>query len=170
MGLIYDSFTSPLGKIRLCCDGESLTAVAFSGQKYEDAHIPKDAVFGACPVLEQTKHWLSQYFDGKTPNFLPPLKPAGTAFQKKVWDLLLQIPYGETVTYGQLAKQLGCRSAQAVGNAVGRNPISIFIPCHRVVGADGSLTGYAGGVEKKEFLLLMEKSSPPGEAVKNLDF
>lgn len=156
MGMICNIFESPLGQIRLCCDGESLTAVVFAGQNHEDFHIPKDAVFGTCPVLEQTKNWLSQYFDGKIPGFLPTLKPAGTAFQKKVWDLLLQIPYGETITYGELAKRLDCRSAQAVGGAVGRNPISILIPCHRVIGADGKLTGYAGGVEKKEHLLNLE--------------
>ena len=156
--MIVDTFDSPLGQMRLCCDGTYLSAVIFSGQKHQEMHIPKDAVFGTCPVLEQAKHWLSQYFDGRIPSFLPPLKPAGTAFQKKVWDLLLQIPYGKTVTYGQLAKQLDCRSAQAVGNAVGRNPISILIPCHRVIGADGKLTGYAGGVEKKEALLNLEQT------------
>ena len=149
---------SPLGKIRLCSDGTFLTALTFVGQKREEKHIPADAVQNFCPVLEQTQMWLSQYFDGKIPGFLPPMKPAGTPFQKKVWDLLLQIPYGETITYGELAKQLDCRSAQAVGNAVGRNPISILIPCHRVVGADGSLTGYAGGVEKKEYLLNLESN------------
>ena len=98
------------------------------------------------------------YFAKKIPDFLPPLKPKGTPFQQKVWELLLQIPYGKICTYSDLAKQLGCKSAQAVGGAVGRNPISILIPCHRVVGANGSLTGYAGGLEKKEFLLHLEKS------------
>ena len=106
--------------------------------------------------MEQTKVWLSLYFEGKIPDFLPPLNPKGTEFQKQVWEALLQIPYGETNTYGALAKKLGCKSAQAVGGAVGRNPISVLIPCHRVVGAGGKLTGYAGGVEKKEFLLQLE--------------
>jgi methylated-DNA-[protein]-cysteine S-methyltransferase len=155
--MIYDIFDSPLGQMRLCCNGTHLTAVTFVGQKYEDKHIPKDAVYGTHPVLEQTKEWLSQYFDGKIPDFLPPTKPMGTPFQKKVWDMLLQIPYGETITYGELAKRLNCKSAQAVGGAVGKNPISILIPCHRVVGSNGTLTGYAGGVEKKEILLKLEK-------------
>ena len=156
--MICDTYDSPLGQMRLCCDGENLTAVIFVGQKYEDPHIPKAAEYGSHPILEQTKEWLSKYFDGEIPDFLPPIKPMGTPFQKKVWNLLLQIPYGETITYGELAKRLDCQSAQAVGGAVGRNPISILIPCHRVIGADGTLTGYAGGVEKKKFLLLLEMS------------
>ena len=156
--MIVTTFHSPLGVIHLCSDGTHLTAVTFAGQKYEEKHIPTDAVSGSCPVLEETKDWLSLYFSGKAPDFLPPLKPRGTPFQLKVWELLLQIPYGKTCTYGDLAKQLGCKSAQAVGGAVGKNPISILIPCHRVMGADGKLTGYAGGIEKKEFLLHLEKS------------
>ena len=156
--MICDTYNSPLGQMRLCCDGENLTAVIFVGQKYEDPHIPKAAEYGSHPILEQTKEWLSKYFDGEIPYFLPPIKPMGTPFQKKVWNLLLQIPYGETITYGELAKRLDCQSAQAVGGAVGRNPISILIPCHRVIGADGTLTGYAGGMEKKKFLLLLEMS------------
>ena len=156
MGMILDFFDSPMGRILLCSDGTCLTAVTFAGQKYEENHIPENAVLGSCAVLEQTKAWLSQYFHGVNPDFLPPLKPSGTSFQQKVWDALLQIPYGETITYGALTKELGCKSAQAVGGAVGRNPISILIPCHRVVGADGSLTGYAGGIEKKRFLLDFE--------------
>lgn len=157
MGMIVNTFDSPLGQIRLCSDGTYLTAVTFAGQKYEHDHIPKDAVFDICPVLEQTMLWLRQYFDGELPDFLPPMKPAGTPFQQAVWHLLLQIPYGETITYGALAKRLGCKSAQAIGGAVGKNPISILIPCHRVVGTSNKLTGYAGGVEKKECLLKLEK-------------
>ena len=155
--MICDTYDSPLGQMRLCCDGENLTAVIFVGQKYEEKHIPKDAEYGSHPVLEQAKEWLSQYFDGKIPSFLPPINLNGTPFQKRVWELLLEIPYGKTITYGELAKTLECKSAQAVGSAVGRNPISVLIPCHRVVGADGTLTGYAGGVEKKEALLKLEK-------------
>ena len=155
--MICDTYDSPLGQMQLCCDGTHLTAVTFVGQKYEDKHISKDAEYGYHLVLEQTKEWLSQYFDGKIPSFLPPMEPMGTPFQKKVWDLLLQIPYGETITYGELAKRLNCKAAQAVGGAVGNNPISILIPCHRVVGSNGTLTGYAGGVEKKEILLKLEK-------------
>ncbi len=155
--MIVTTFDSPLGMMNLCSDGTHLTAVTFAGQKYEEQHIPANTVSGSCPVLEEAKDWLSLYFAGKIPDFLPPLRPEGTPFQKRVWKLLLEIPYDETVTYGELAKQLDCKSAQAVGGAVGRNPISILIPCHRVVGADGSLTGYAGGVEKKEALLKLEK-------------
>ena len=157
--MILDTFDSPIGKILLCSDGEYLTAVVFNGQKYGDRHIPKDAVAGTCAVLEETKLWLAEYFLGNVPQKNPPLKPVGTAFQKRVWDKLLEIPYGKTVTYGELAKELGCKSAQAVGGAVGRNPISILIPCHRVVGVNGNLTGYAGGLEKKTFLLELEKEN-----------
>ena len=156
--MIWDRYDSPLGEMRLYCDEEGLLAVIFDGQKYADRHIPKDAVQGTHPILEETKLWLSQYFEGKIPDFLPPFSLNGSAFQFRVWEALLKIPYGETVTYGELAKQLGCKSAQAVGGAVGRNPISILIPCHRVMGADGKLTGYAGGVERKEALLRIEQT------------
>ena len=158
--MIVTTFDSPLGLIRLCSDGTYLTAVTFAGQNYEDKHIPKDAVSGSCPVLEETKVWLTRYFEGEIPDFLPPIKPKGSPFQSRVWELLLQIPYGNTITYGELARKLGCKSAQAVGGAVGRNPVSILVPCHRVVGAAGNLTGYAGGVERKGALLKLEKASP----------
>ena len=158
--MIVTTFDSPLGTMKLCSDGTYLTSVAFAGQKYEDKHIPKDAVSGSCPVLEETKVWLTRYFEGEIPDFLPPLKPKGSPFQNRVWELLLQIPYGNTITYGELARKLGCKSAQAVGGAVGRNPISILIPCHRIMGAGGKLTGYAGGVERKGALLKLEKASP----------
>ena len=156
--MIVDTFDSPLGQMRLCCDGAYLTAVTFLGQQYEGNHIPQDSVFGTHPILDRTKFWLSQYFNGENPDFLPPIRLEGTDFQKRVWELLLEVPYGQTITYGELARKLGCKSAQAVGGAVGRNPISILVPCHRVVGANGSLIGYAGGMEKKEFLLKLEKS------------
>lgn len=155
--MIFDTYDSPLGQMRLCCNDAGLTAVTFTGQKYESKHIPQDAIFGTHPILDQTKFWLSQYFSGSVPDFMPPMFLQGTPFQQRVWALLLEIPYGKTVTYGELAKKLGCKSAQAVGGAVGKNPISILIPCHRVVGADSKLTGYAGGVEKKDFLLTLEK-------------
>ena len=151
--MIFDTYDSPLGEMRLCCDGTYLTAVTFAGQKYEERHIPQDTISSTHPILEQTKIWLSQYFSGSIPDFLPPMVLKGSEFQKRVWTLLLEIPYSKTVTYGELAKIAGCKSAQAVGGAVGRNPISILIPCHRVVGSNGSLTGYAGGVERKQFLL-----------------
>ena len=155
MGMIYTVFQSPIGEMKLCSDGTQLTAVVFARQKYEQQHIG-DATPGSCPVLEEAKAWLIRYFAGEIPTFLPPLKPKGTDFQLRVWEALMKIPFGKTVTYGELAKQLNCKSAQAIGGAVGRNPISIFIPCHRVMGTDGSLTGYAGGVEKKAFLRNLE--------------
>ena len=104
----------------------------------------------------ETRRWLDRYFSGTNPKTLPPLKPQGTAFQQKVWQELLKIPYGETTTYGTIARRLNCRSAQAIGQAVHRNPIAIIIPCHRVIGADGSLTGYASGLEIKLQLLKIE--------------
>ena len=160
----FDIFDSPLGEIVLTCDSEYLTAVFFAGQKYADRYLAPDAIQGSFPVLEDAKTWLAQYFRGNIPEHLPAVKLTGTPFQKQVWELLMEIPYGETVTYGELSKKLGCRSAQAVGGAVGRNPISILIPCHRVVGASGNLTGYAGGVEKKEYLLTLERAFPCGKA------
>lgn len=153
----FDTYESPLGEILLTCDGEHLTALFFAGQKYADVYLSSDAVQKSVPVLEETKAWLDAYFLGNVPDVFPAMKLVGSDFQKRIWELLLEIPYGETVTYGYLAKKLGCKSAQAVGGAVGRNPISILVPCHRVMGAGGKLTGYAGGVEKKEFLLKLEK-------------
>ena len=152
----FDTFDSPLGEIILTSDGENLTAVFFAGQKYADIYLSADSVQKSLPVMEETKGWLTEYFLGNIPKKLPAMKLSGSEFQKRVWELLLEIPYGETVTYGYLAKKLGCKSAQAVGGAVGRNPISILVPCHRVIGANGKLTGYAGGVEKKEALLKIE--------------
>ena len=158
----FDTYLSPLGELTLCCDGQHLTSLFFSGQKYADKYLSPYAEQGSFPVLEETKCWLDTYFLGKQPTALPPVNPKGTDFQKCVWDLLSRIPYGETTTYGALAAEVARRlgkekmSAQAVGGAVGRNPISILIPCHRVIGADGSLTGYAGGIDKKEALLKIE--------------
>jgi methylated-DNA-[protein]-cysteine S-methyltransferase len=154
--MIVDTFDSPLGRMLLCSDGEYLTAIVFEGQKYANRHIPADIAYCSCPLLEETKLWLTEYFQGNIPKKYPPMKPQGTDFQKRVWDKLLEIPYGTTWTYGEIARKLDCKSAQAIGGAVGRNPISILIPCHRVVGADGSLTGYAGGVERKVYLLNLE--------------
>lgn len=116
------------------------------------------------PVLAEAKRWLDVYFSGKVPDFTPPLHPVGSAFRRSVWEILLQIPYGQTTTYGEIARQLAEKqglprmSAQAVGGAVGHNEISIIIPCHRVVGTSGSLTGYAGGISKKEKLLELERA------------
>ena len=147
-------YASPLGEIVLAADGDALVGLWFSGQAHFGAGL-REAEEGDCAVLREAKAWLDDYFAGKVPARTPKLKPRGTAFQQKVWTELLRIPRGGTVTYGELAKTLGSH-ARAVGGAVGRNPISILIPCHRVVGADGSLTGYAGGVERKKELLRME--------------
>ena len=157
-------YYSPLGGITLASDGEALTGLWFDGQKYLLATLCKEQKEKDLPVFEQAEQWLDLYFSGNAPDFTPPLNPKATAFRKAVWDLLLTIPYGQTMTYGEiasrLAKQRGLAqmSAQAVGGAVGHNPISIIIPCHRVVGANGSLTGYAGGIERKVRLLTLEKA------------
>ena len=146
---------SPAGEILLASDGVHLTGLWFVGQK----HFPNCAVWqeGKLPLFDRTETWLRRYFAGEQPDPRElPLSPVGTEFQQKVWQRLLAIPYGEVTTYGVIAKEIGCKSAQAAGGAVGRNPISIIIPCHRVVGANSSLTGYAGGLEKKEFFLKLE--------------
>lgn len=152
-------YDSPLGRITLASDGENLTGLWFEGQKYYMAKW-EDAVFcEELAVFCSVKIWLNEYFNGKNPSIETiPLKPEGTEFQKRVWMELLKISYGGTTTYGAIGKALGIKSGQAVGGAVGRNPISILIPCHRVVGKGGALTGYAGGVERKRDLLKLEKS------------
>ena len=155
---------SPLGTILLSGDGEALTGLWFLGQKYEGAGVPENApVDESLPVFETARAWLRAYFAGEALPEPPVLRPTGTDFQKAVWRRLLAIPYGERRTYGDLASELETvlgrkTSARAVGSAVGRNPISLLIPCHRVVGADGSLTGYAGGLSRKEALLARERA------------
>ncbi|MBQ6823486.1 MAG: methylated-DNA--[Clostridia bacterium] len=145
---------SPLGQILLASDGEALTGLWLEGQPRRG--LSADAEERALPIFDRTRVWLSDYFDGGRPS-APPIHMIGTEFEKKVWSLLLQIPYGETVTYGALARRLGpTMSAQAVGGAVGRNKLSLIIPCHRVIGTDGKLIGYTGGLEKKQFLLTLE--------------
>ena len=151
---------SPLGTITLASDGAALIGLWFEGQKHDCCHLSPDAVEAEAPVFADTRRWLDCYFAGDVPDFTPPLAPRGTAFQQRVWALLRQIPYGATVSYGDLAARLGCPSARAVGQAVGRNPISLLIPCHRVLGAGGRLTGYAGGLWRKEALLRLEGLLP----------
>lgn len=157
-------YTSPLGEILLAADDIGLTGLWFDGQKYYARGLGEMAVEKALPVFDRAKKWMDIYFSGQEPGFTPPLHLIGSEFQKAVWELLRAIPRGQTVTYGHLAKILAAKrcqagmSAQAVGGAVGRNPISMIVPCHRVVGADGSLTGYAGGIEKKIYLLELEKA------------
>lgn len=156
------TYKSPLGGILLAADEKGLTGLWFEGQKYFALYLDKEHKQGETPILEEAKKWLDQYFAGQNPGFRPPLNFTGTDFQREVWALLCTIPYGETTTYGELAKRLagkrgcGSMSAQAVGGAVGRNEISIIVPCHRVVGSKGSLTGYAGGIWKKIELLKLE--------------
>ena len=151
-------YSSPLGRIVLMSDGTALTELDFAEGVPEASavHTQKDL-----PVFREVCRWLDVYFAGRDPGALPPLAPHGTAFQQAVWKVLRGIPYGTTTTYGGIAARIaaargGRMSAQAVGGAVGRNPISIIIPCHRVIGTDGSLTGYAGGLDKKEYLLRLE--------------
>lgn len=160
-------YNSPLGGITLASDGQALTGLWLDGQKHFGSTLGMQAALPATgrtqeysptkiPVFDKTRHWLDIYFAGQIPDFTPPLQLLGTAFQQRVWKSLLAIPYGQTVTYGELARRLECRSAQAVGGAVGRNPVSIIVPCHRVVGSDGSLTGYAAGLDRKRALLQLE--------------
>ena len=155
-------YDSPLGGILLAADEVGLTGLWFDGQKYFARDLPAERMEQDTPVLSEAKRWLDIYFTGREPDFTPPLHPVGSVFRQDVWDILLQIPYGQTTTYGEIARRLaakqGCpqMSAQAVGGAVGHNEISIIIPCHRVVGTNGSLTGYAGGIDKKVKLLELE--------------
>lgn len=155
---------SPLGNILLSADEIGLTGLWFEGEKYYADALPREHIERETPILTDTKRWLDVYFTGREPDFTPPLHPAGSPFRQAVWQLLLEIPYGQTTTYGALAKRLGGvhMSAQAVGGAVGHNPISIIVPCHRVVGTNGSLTGYAGGLDRKIRLLEMEKTDMTG--------
>ena len=194
---------SPLGGITLASDGHALTGLWFDGQKHFPAtYRNRTSEDSDLPVFKQTQKWLDIYFAGECPDFIPPLAPQGTLFQQKIWELLLAIPYGKTMTYGEIAKRFvetrliaslhdatpqsaflrgaSCSgaslrdaslqgtsiqgtlltknmSAQAVGGAVGHNPVSLIIPCHRVIGANGSLTGYAGGLERKKYLLELEQ-------------
>ena len=164
MTYIYN-YASPLGSITLAGNGESLTGLWFDGQKYFPHKLILESIESELPIFTQTCNWLDIYFSGRIPDFIPPISLNTTPFRKAVYDILLTIPYGQTMTYGEIAniiaKQKGVErmSAQAVGGAVGHNPISIIVPCHRVVGADGSLTGYAGGLDKKIVLLNLECST-----------
>ena len=157
-------YHSPLGLITMASDGYSITGLWIKGQKYFASTLPSNSLPNdTLPVFSQTAQWLDAYFMGNSLPSLPPLAPDGTPFRRLVWDLLLEIPYGTTTTYGILADELQSRgykaSPRAVGGAVGHNPISILIPCHRVIGANGELTGYAGGYAAKQFLLDLEQGS-----------
>lgn len=156
------TYSSPLGEILLAADETGVTGLWFQGQKYFARRLDRERQVRDLPVFTAARDWLDRYFSGKAPGDRPPLHLMGTDFQQEVWALLCAIPYGQTTTYGALARQLAQRrglprmSPQAVGGAVGRNPVSILVPCHRVVGADGSLTGYAGGLDRKLRLLQLE--------------
>ena len=147
-------YASPLGGILLAADEQGLTGLWFDGAKYFAANLPEEYEEKSTPILDEAARWLDIYFAGGQPNFTPPLHLVGSDFRQRVWKRLLDIPYGQTATYGALLGK--GMSAQAVGGAVGHNPISIIVPCHRVVGANGSLTGYAGGIDKKIRLLALE--------------
>ncbi len=161
-------YISPVGTILLAADDIGLTGLWFQGQKYFARGLDKDHKEKELPVFSETKRWLDLYFSRQEPEGYLPLHLMGTPFQREVWAILRTIPYGQTMTYGQIAsllaekKGLAHMSAQAIGGAVGRNPISIVVPCHRVVGSNGSLTGYAGGVERKIALLELEKIDMEG--------
>ena len=161
-------YDSPLGGITMAGDGEALTGLWLDGQKHFASTLSAVRSDRNLPVFDETVRWLDIYFSGKDPGLTPKMRLRGTAFQHAVWQVLLTISYGRTMSYGQVAERLagwtGVRraSAQAVGGAVGHSPVSLIVPCHRVIGADGSLTGYAGGIELKAKLLRMEGAVPNG--------
>ena len=160
----YTNYDSPIGSLRLVSDGENLTGLWMEKHRYP--YPPAEETAAWCsrlPVFDEAKKWLNAYFAKKQPSINAlPLAPSGSPFRQEIWRLLCQIPYGQVTTYGELARQAAANlnkahmSAQAVGGAVGHNPISIIIPCHRVVGTNGSLTGFGGGIENKIWLLQHE--------------
>ncbi len=162
--MMYTNLKTPLGEITASAGDNALTGLWFVGQKYYPSNNGTWVYEPRHPIFIKLSQWLDDYFAGRRNMTLPNLEPKGTTFQKAVWEILLQIPYGSVTTYGEIAKNIAnsrgsySMSAQAVGGAVGHNPISILIPCHRVVGANGSLTGYAGGLEKKKALLHIEQA------------
>ena len=161
-------YDSPIGGITLASDGTALTGLWFDDQKYFGDTLTEEYEETNLPVFAKATEWLDIYFSGRNPGFIPPLSMRTTAFRRRVWEIMLEIPFGQTMTYGQIAAQIAKEkdlphmSAQAVGGAVGRNSISLIIPCHRVVGTDGSLTGYAGGIDKKIALLELEGTDMSG--------
>lgn len=167
-------YNSPLGILTIAGDGKNITGVWLEGQKYFCATVTEPLIEkDDLPVFIKTKNWLDRYFQGKKPLIKElPLAPQGNDFRQAVWKILCEIPYGETLTYGEIAKKIAAQmnrksmSAQAVGGAVGHNPISIIIPCHRVVGSNGSLTGYAGGIDKKIKLLQLDGIKVENKAIR----
>ncbi len=164
MTLAVSHYKSPIGGITLAADGNALIGLWFDRQKYFLGTLSDEYEKKELTVFEDAKRWLDIYFSGKVPEFIPNLKMQGSRFRIRVWESLLRIPYGHVITYNDIANEIAHErgllqmSAQAVGNAIGHNTISLIIPCHRVIGTDGGLTGYAGGIEKKEWLLRMEKN------------
>lgn len=161
MEYIYE-YDSPIGRLTISSDGESLTGLWVENQKYFKSTLDKEYKEKQLQIFEDVKTYLDRYFKGERPEITFSLKPKGSDFRQGVWQKLLNVPYGETTTYGKIAKALEAEtgkrvSAQAVGGAIGHNPILILVPCHRVIGSDGSLTGYAGGLERKQYLLNLEK-------------
>ena len=152
------NYESPLGEMLIVSDGETICGVWFYGQKhFKSTVVGKTIHDDGLSIFKKAKQWFEDYFNGKNPQINFQLKPEGSKFRQKVWKILSEIPYGETLTYGEMASQISPNmSAQAVGGAVGRNPISILIPCHRVLGSDRKLTGYAAGLDKKIELLKIE--------------
>jgi methylated-DNA-[protein]-cysteine S-methyltransferase len=155
----YSRYESPLGAMLLVAESESVCGVYFVGQKYEAVPRPDWSHNATARVLARLAEQLAEYFRGERKQFEVALKPSGTPFQRCVWDALLRIPYAHTTSYGALAQSIAMgNSVRAVGAAIGRNPISVLIPCHRVLGANGSLTGYAGGLARKQTLLSLERA------------
>lgn len=161
-------YDSPLGGITLASNGKALIGLWFDGQKYFADTLEKESIEKELPIFQDTRRWLDTYFSGKAPDFALELDMICSEFRKAVWEVMLSIPYGHTMTYGEIAAEIAEKrglehmSAQAVGGAVGHNSISLIIPCHRVVGMNGSLTGYAGGIDKKIWLLEHESVDMDG--------
>ena len=158
-------YSSPIGGITMASNGESLTGLWFDGQKYFASTLSQRHVEKQLPIFDRTCEWLDLYFSGKSPDFMPPVFMYVSNFRRDVYEILMTIPFGETMTYKEVADLIAKKhrlismSAQAVGGAIAHNPISLVIPCHRVIGTNGKLTGYAGGIDRKEWLLDMEKHS-----------
>ena len=158
MTLYTATYNSPLGPIVIESDGEALIGLRFGDSGIGKAlHLMPTQATSSLPIFDEAIQWLDDYFVGKRPCNVPRFNPQGTAFQKRVWTALLTIPYGKTVSYGELARMVGCKSAQAVGQAVGANPIALIIPCHRIIAAHGQLGGYEYGIEIKKQLLHIEQ-------------
>lgn len=164
-------YYSPLGEITLACRDDRLTGLWFDGQKHYGSTLTGRTEEADVPVLRLAARWLDEYFSGHEPQFVPPLSLTGTPFSRLVWRRLMDIPCGTTLTYKELTLRMAARgecgegAVRAVAAAIGRNPVSIIVPCHRVIGSGGSLTGYAGGVWRKEWLLQAERSMAEGRQV-----